>query len=352
MSRADPLEARPDAVPYTPPASVASQSLSPPAPTWEILRQHLEERISADAYPIGSWLPSVRELAAQIGVNRNTVSKVYQALGRDGVLEVVRGKGVRVVAKPTQGQSAARRIESGLSELVRQASLAGLSREWLVDRMGAAIDKTIGTRALRIGFVECSPADTRELADSLAGHLGIPVSPIDLTAYEVEPARVTSDLDLVATTLFHLQEVAAVLPEAGPELVAIHHRVSHVSLLKIAQLKAGAAVVIVCPNQRTVGRFEGIVQTYSAGPVRAFTVGDDESEIADALAEADLAVDISTTHDLVKRLAPDVPTLTLSFHVDPQSIEELRDVVYQLSSRAPRPSASLDPTHAVGVSRD
>jgi hypothetical protein len=157
---------------------------------------------------------------------------------------------------------------------------------------------------------------------------------------------VTRDLDLVTTTLFHLQEVASLLPKTGPELVAIHHRVSHVSLLRIAQLKAGTAIVIVCPNQRTIGRFQGIVQTYSAGPVRAFTMDDDEAAIAAALSEADLAVDISTTHDLVTRLAPDLPTLTLTFHVEPQSIEELREVVYQMSSEAPRQPGSPGGTQA------
>jgi GntR family transcriptional regulator len=344
MLPADTPGARTHAVADAPLTSIPSQSLTPPAPTWEILRQHLQERITAGAYPIGSWLPSVRELAAQIGLNRNTVSKVYQALGRDGILEVVRGKGVRVVAKPTQSQSAASRIDAGLAELVKQASLAGLGREWLVDRMGAAIDSTIGSRALRIGFIECSPADTSELAESLAGHLGIPVVPIDLTAFEREPERLTRDLDLLTTTLFHLQEIDALLPAIRPKLEAIHHTVSHVSLLKIAQLKAGTAIVIVCPNQRTVGRFQGIVQTYSAGPVRAFTIDDDEAAIADALAAADLAVDISTTHDLVTRLAPQIPTVTLTFHVEPQSIEELREVVHELSSRASRSSGSGDRT--------
>lgn len=340
MLPADASGARAHAVAEEPMTSVPSQGLTPAAPTWEILRQHLQERITAGAYPIGSWLPSVRELAAQIGLNRNTVSKVYQALGRDGILEVVRGKGVRVIAKPTQGQSAANRIDAGLSELVRQASLAGLGREWLVDRMGAAIDSTIGSRALRIGFIECSPADTRELAESLAGHLGISVVPIDLTEFEREPERLTRDLDLLTTTLFHLQEIAALLPEIRPKLEAIHHTVSHVSLLRIAQLKAGTAIVIVCPNQRTVGRFQGIVQTYSASPVRAFTIDDDETVIAEALAAADLAVDISTTHDLVTRLAPEIPTLTLTFHVEPQSIEELRHVVHRLASESSQPPAS------------
>ena len=341
MLPADSIGARAQAVVDAPLTAVTPQSLTPPPPTWEILRQHLQEQITAGAYPVGSWLPSVRELAAQIGLNRNTVSKVYQALGRDGVLEVVRGKGVRVIAKPAQGQSAASRIDAGLTELVRQASFAGLGREWLVDRMGAAIDSTIGSRALRIGFIECSPADTRELAESLAGHLGIPVAPIDLTAFERDPEAV-SDLDLITTTLFHLQEIAARLPAIRPKLEAIHHTVSHASLLKIAQLKAGTAIVIVCPNQRTVGRFQGIVQTYSASPVRAFTIDDDETAIAEALASADLAVDISTTHDLVTRLAPEIPTLTLTFHVEPQSIEELRTVVHRLSSQGARRSDSMD----------
>src|SRR5437867_2922338 len=71
------------------------------APTWQLVRDYLEDQIAVVRYPPGAWLPSVRELAKDMTINLNTVSNVYQSLGLDGVLEPVRGRGVRVLRAAT-----------------------------------------------------------------------------------------------------------------------------------------------------------------------------------------------------------------------------------------------------------
>lgn len=42
-------------------------------PIWMQLTEQLTERIVSGLYPLGSRMPSVRELAAQAGVNPNTM---------------------------------------------------------------------------------------------------------------------------------------------------------------------------------------------------------------------------------------------------------------------------------------
>lgn len=42
----------------------------------------------------GDQLPSIRELAERLRVNRNTVAKAYGELEHEGVVELVQGKGV------------------------------------------------------------------------------------------------------------------------------------------------------------------------------------------------------------------------------------------------------------------
>ncbi|RIV22051.1 GntR family transcriptional regulator [Alicyclobacillaceae bacterium I2511] len=44
-------------------------------------------------------LPSVRELAVQLTLNHNTVAKAYQELEREGVIEVIRGRGTFIAAQ-------------------------------------------------------------------------------------------------------------------------------------------------------------------------------------------------------------------------------------------------------------
>lgn len=66
------------------------------------LGQEVQERLLAGirsgAYPVGSLLPSERELMAQFGVGRPAVREGLQALERMGLVSIVHGEGARVQA--------------------------------------------------------------------------------------------------------------------------------------------------------------------------------------------------------------------------------------------------------------
>jgi GntR family transcriptional regulator len=296
--------------------------------TWEVLKRYLEEQIITGAHPLGSSLPSVRELASQVDVNRNTVSKAYQALGREGILTVERGRGVRVIAVPSRDGTAAGRLSASIDLLVEEASLAGLSEEWLLKTVQDSVASAYRRRRVRIGFIECTPPDTQQIAQDLSHHLAVTFEPVDLAEFQRDAVGISHRFDLLTTTLFHLQEVISSLPSSWHDrIVGINHAVSHRSILEVARLRQGSTIVIVGPNERTLERVKSIVLTYAKGTLRTFTPADDEAEVAAALATADVAVDIQTIHDTVRRLAPDIPTITISFHIEQQSMEYLRAAV-------------------------
>ncbi|MHC5251260.1 GntR family transcriptional regulator [Listeria kieliensis] len=58
------------------------------------------EGIAKGEYSPGEKLPSVRKLAADIGINFHTVNKAYQRLEREGFIEIHRKQGVSI---PSQG---------------------------------------------------------------------------------------------------------------------------------------------------------------------------------------------------------------------------------------------------------
>ena len=61
-------------------------------PVWVQIRNHLLFLIKSERIKPGDVLPTVRELAARLGVNYNTVHKVYQDLEADGLICSSRGK--------------------------------------------------------------------------------------------------------------------------------------------------------------------------------------------------------------------------------------------------------------------
>lgn len=69
-------------------------------PIYAQLVERLQIQIVSGRYPSGSKLPSVRELAAEAGVNPNTMQKAFSELERDGLLQTRRTAG-RFVTEDT-----------------------------------------------------------------------------------------------------------------------------------------------------------------------------------------------------------------------------------------------------------
>lgn len=61
----------------------------------QIVRQ-VKFAIASEAVLSGELVPSVRELARQVAVNPNTVSRAFRELQSEGILESVRGMGLAV----------------------------------------------------------------------------------------------------------------------------------------------------------------------------------------------------------------------------------------------------------------
>lgn len=103
-------------------------------PIWEQIVQQIKERILQGAIQRGDKLLSVRELSAALVINPNTVSKAYQELERQHVIETRRGKGTFVVdALPAKGdRDKMNEIQKALKLLVVESSYAGVNRETLI----------------------------------------------------------------------------------------------------------------------------------------------------------------------------------------------------------------------------
>ena len=64
-----------------------------PRPLYEQLKQTLRKMILSGAIAEGERLPSVRELAAQLSINPNTIARAYRELEAEGFICSVTGKG-------------------------------------------------------------------------------------------------------------------------------------------------------------------------------------------------------------------------------------------------------------------
>ena len=105
-------------------------SLDDDRPIWQQLTQQLTRRIITGVYPPGSRLPSVRELAAEAGVNPNTMQRALAQLDQDGLAKADRTAG-RLVTQDTEVLDRVRRGEarSVIRQYLDAMSALGYSRE-------------------------------------------------------------------------------------------------------------------------------------------------------------------------------------------------------------------------------
>lgn len=88
-------------------------------PASKQLFDQLRFAIASRQYPPGHRLPSTRQLAMITGLHRNTISKVYQQLEEDGLVESLAGSGIYV---KVQGHEGGTQSKSPLLEQYPQAS--------------------------------------------------------------------------------------------------------------------------------------------------------------------------------------------------------------------------------------
>jgi DNA-binding transcriptional regulator YhcF (GntR family) len=105
-----------------------------PEPPFEQLRVQIATRSSAGDLPAGTKLPTVRALAAELGLAVNTVARAYKELEADGVVVTEGRRGTFVAAAAAPGDAVdaageyaatARRLGLTLAEATRL-----LEREW------------------------------------------------------------------------------------------------------------------------------------------------------------------------------------------------------------------------------
>ena len=98
------------------------------------LADHVAGLIASGRLPIGARLPPTREVAAALGVGRNTVSAAYQQLATRGLVGGEVGRGTFVATRPAGGAAAAPPRSEG-----QELGWAGLfSRTALAARLPAA----------------------------------------------------------------------------------------------------------------------------------------------------------------------------------------------------------------------
>jgi DNA-binding transcriptional regulator YhcF (GntR family) len=113
-----------------------------PVPPYEQLRVHLARQIQNRTLVVGARLPTVRQLAADLGLAVNTVARAYRELEEAGLIETRRRAGSFVSAAGEKTRERARRAATDYATVVASLGIDADEAIRIVEAALAAVSRT------------------------------------------------------------------------------------------------------------------------------------------------------------------------------------------------------------------
>lgn len=215
------------------------------------IRRMIEYAISFGDLRVGAALPSVRDLAAQLGVAPVTVSQVYAELKREGLLDARTGAGT-FVADSARAQSGSHTDVAGLhrkiDDLIDSATRHGVTSSELSLLFNARLDRQAGAGRLA-SIIVVAPFDeaTRSYAEEIQRRVGpgVSVQPVTIKRLEEdENLRALAGASDLVLTFLTLRDPVVELVSNG-HVVPIRFIPSEATRLALASIDPMARVAII-----------------------------------------------------------------------------------------------------------
>lgn len=101
-------------------------------PIYTQITDGIREQILSGVLQPGDKLPSVREMAAELTINPNTIQRSYRELEMQGWIATVPGKGCFVCGVPLGAQTEQEELMSTLDKTVQALLDLGMTRQELI----------------------------------------------------------------------------------------------------------------------------------------------------------------------------------------------------------------------------
>lgn len=112
-------------------------------PIYEQIKEQLRNLIMTGIIKSDEKLPSIREIAASLAINPNTISRAYRELENEGYIYTIPGKGsYSALVKAIDTRREAELLKQ-LDKIILELSYIGHTKENLTARINEIIDKGV-----------------------------------------------------------------------------------------------------------------------------------------------------------------------------------------------------------------
>ncbi|KIX11237.1 GntR family transcriptional regulator [Dethiosulfatarculus sandiegensis] len=293
------------------------------------IREGILGLIESGALQPGQELPSARDLARTLAVNRNTTWSAYRELARQGWVESSVGSGTRV-SKGAKTRSRHASLEELFNRTLEQALTLGYDHK----QTGRAFLSFLARHALEPGSclvmtVECNRETLDEMGGTLQKEIGCKVRPLLIQELEEHPEKTADFLqgvDLVVTGFNHLGELKALLPADSPEILGLLLKPDLAVLNELINQPHGKTIGLTCANQRSTETFFKSVNLAQDSKLTRIWAGlDNTDKFRQMLKQCQVIYATHYVYDRVKELAgPDKTVRKVRLDLDPSGIKLIR----------------------------
>jgi len=259
-----------------------------PLPLHVQLAEQARYHIEVGAWEPGYRLPTVRYLAGSLGVNYNTVRAVYTELERGGYVVTRQGRGTFVASHPPKPADLRLRVETLIDGVLMDADRMGVTAEEFA-RLAYLRAKIFRRDALAVSvlFIECCDAEVSFHSRTIEQAVGVRPTGLVLDQMRALPGSYFDRFPVIATTLFHVEEVQKALAPRSVHGLLVEPSSSE-TVAPLRPLPNGSRVAIVCSSRPMARRMQNALMrvglthlTYWCVPV------DSRSELARAFRDAE-----------------------------------------------------------------
>ncbi len=323
------------------------------------LKAQLVYLIQTGQMPAGTQLPTVRQLAGYLRVNRNTVSKVFSEMQREGHLSCEPGRGTFVSEAQAKSKSkveSMHRLLTVVDEALERAGKLGFSAEDLFLTLYARTQASPATskdaRVVKALFIECSRPELELFSAKLEKELSIQLDSMlvgDFAKVVEKDLKSLKRYGLIITTFYHIREVQRLLEGSGREVVAVMVDTSLETLMRLTSLPEGTKVGVACTMRDGAKNMKRSIQRAGLEHLRVITgCGEERSSLQKMIAEASVIVCSSQVESKLRALTPKGKEIIVdNKSIDKAGIEMIRSRLMETTSAAVTQESSPKPLIAL-----
>jgi GntR family transcriptional regulator len=285
---------------------------------------------SGDVIP-GKALPSIRDMAQILNVNRNTVSAAYREMTAEGLLEIIAGSGTYV--KNGNTPKNIDKLSGIFNDAVKKATSLGLSFEQISDYFLNYLSTYSENLSMcKVLVVDCNLEAIDHISKSLQQQLGVKTEGVLIQNVQENPEACLPSIegkDLIVCGFNHVEEFKKAIPISSYRYdivgVVLNPDIRIINVL--VNLPPGTHVGYTGANQRSRETLFKIIRFSKGGTLTKIWAGlDSKNDIQNMLERCEVIFATAHVFNKIKKLSgPDKRVIKVDFSIDTANIELIRE---------------------------